>query len=1338
MTRRFGNRPAQHVFHSRGTSMLAPESHPLYSSSEDDGARSAASDMSDWEVVSNASGGKPDAPASSLVELLSPWANRAGPPDAPPAPGGAERPVSTPVKIDQVDQTALEKVRNDLRRMPSSGAVPTSPSPASQPRWSRGGPPPGVDETRASLPTSAGTGETNEDAPDSGPEDDDEHGGAARAPGTSAGPPRDALGGPRGRASHESSADDRDAGERKPSAGSDGRAGAEDDDGKGRNDAGGKGRWRMPRTQVDGAEGALGGKQGGGRGPGDVLTKSVAMLNVVADAWAMFKNRGKNNVNNMEAAGPVGAERDERARGLAAVHGSDGEDNDEDDPDPEREERRIQKWNAMLVEDLGKKMREPPRKFRSRVRKGVPDSLRGVVWQTMTGGRELRIAHPRLYDRLQRCAPTPDIEVLLSDLLGGAKDSPSEGGESGRNAAPSPEARATEASDPALTSRATVASSVAGTTARGPGGLLAPTMSNGAGLSASIVHDHLSALAGPRRATPSSPGISHLANQPHSEGHPSGVPRLLDAPVAAPDSDAVIGVEGQATASETEADGGRKSRSKHDRPPASGLSARQRSRVSMSVPAPTDRHSGHAGAEAPSSGRRSAEDVAALPVLDGPAGAAATAATPVRSTFSIVSALSATGTTTASAEDSVSIAQGSEHGQHGQHGRHTFTDDVSAHHARSTNAGPSVRERGRDKAATQRGRPQLRSGSRGALVDGSRAVRRGRTPEPAWAPAGAAPPRRAPSAGVISPPAAPPRARSRTSTTSTGPAPVSGRGRGGAAGRSNGATAARPRAGQSSSRSPAPPPISLDTSADTTASGSAAPRSEGNGQVQNLSAVVAQLPKPAAGDIRRDREVQLWSPQKEEILKREIESVASGSKTDRGGGGVRSPAPTSSGRGTPGGATARSTEPVTRGASSKSATQRGSLTREASFKLGVAPGKASPLPAPSSSRTPETTASRAAQAAPRAADENRAEAATDEVQHAFGADSDFNTTGGTVLSVASSGFDVPTVPPNSVVLDRPSPSPPQPSAAPPRESPAEDVARDEGGEHEAPEPTPPEADAAPPGAHEAPPRPSPLRAHARHHSRNLSMDMPPLTSRFEAAQHQILKDIHRTYPTHVYYQQRGGPGQVALYNVLKAYAIFDRELGYVQGMGFLAGLLLLYQPEEDAFWTLVALMKGTEAGARHAPLQGLYRPGLPLLQECLFLLGELLGNHQLGSPRLQQHLEALCVLPEMYAPQWFMTLFGYVLPWRHLVRAWDLIMFSGLTGVFGVALALHHALEPALLECDSFEKAMEVLSHKSLRNLPERPDALMERATRDFQKLFRQIIALQAQYASSAASREAT
>jgi len=52
----------------------------------------------------------------------------------------------------------------------------------------------------------------------------------------------------------------------------------------------------------------------------------------------------------------------------------------------------------------------------------------------------------------------------------------------------------------------------------------------------------------------------------------------------------------------------------------------------------------------------------------------------------------------------------------------------------------------------------------------------------------------------------------------------------------------------------------------------------------------------------------------------------------------------------------------------------------------------------------------------------------------------------------------------------------------------------------------------------------------------------------------------------------------------------------IQGMGFLAGLLLLYMSEEDAFWLLVALLKG----AVHAPMEGLYLVPILFLEFIYF------------------------------------------------------------------------------------------------------------------------------------------
>lgn len=46
-------------------------------------------------------------------------------------------------------------------------------------------------------------------------------------------------------------------------------------------------------------------------------------------------------------------------------------------------------------------------------------------------------------------------------------------------------------------------------------------------------------------------------------------------------------------------------------------------------------------------------------------------------------------------------------------------------------------------------------------------------------------------------------------------------------------------------------------------------------------------------------------------------------------------------------------------------------------------------------------------------------------------------------------------------------------------------------------------------------------------------------------------------------------GQAALRRVLRAYSVYDRDVGYCQGMNFIAGMFLTFMTEEESFWLLV-------------------------------------------------------------------------------------------------------------------------------------------------------------------------
>ncbi|KAL6079071.1 Rab-GAP TBC domain-containing protein [Balamuthia mandrillaris] len=159
---------------------------------------------------------------------------------------------------------------------------------------------------------------------------------------------------------------------------------------------------------------------------------------------------------------------------------------------------------------------------------------------------------------------------------------------------------------------------------------------------------------------------------------------------------------------------------------------------------------------------------------------------------------------------------------------------------------------------------------------------------------------------------------------------------------------------------------------------------------------------------------------------------------------------------------------------------------------------------------------------------------------------------------------------------------------------------------------------------------------------------------------QITRDINRTFPRHVLFQDKDGLGQAALFNVLKAYSVYNPAVGYCQGMGFITGLLLMYMEEEEAFWVLVRLCTDYE-------MEGLFLPGLPGLDRCTYILERLLQHYL---PDIAHHLEKENAVCSMYSTQWFITVFTYNMPFSIVLRMWDVFLFEGYGATFIFALSL--------------------------------------------------------------------
>ncbi|XP_012259144.2 ecotropic viral integration site 5 ortholog isoform X3 [Athalia rosae] len=203
-----------------------------------------------------------------------------------------------------------------------------------------------------------------------------------------------------------------------------------------------------------------------------------------------------------------------------------------------------------------------------------------------------------------------------------------------------------------------------------------------------------------------------------------------------------------------------------------------------------------------------------------------------------------------------------------------------------------------------------------------------------------------------------------------------------------------------------------------------------------------------------------------------------------------------------------------------------------------------------------------------------------------------------------------------------------------------------------------------------------------------------------ACERVIRRDIARTYPEHDFFKEKDGLGQESLFNVMKAYSLHDREVGYCQGSGFIVGLLLMQQmPEEEAFAVLVALMQEYR-------LRDMFKPSMAELGVCMYQLEHLVADTH---PELHAHFTAQGFHTSMYASSWFLTLFTTALSLPLACRIFDVFLSEGMEVIFKVALAMLHLGKEDLLSLD-----MEGMLKFFQKELPGRaeadPDGLMNLA----------------------------
>nr|XP_044997768.1 TBC1 domain family member 12 isoform X2 [Jaculus jaculus] len=175
----------------------------------------------------------------------------------------------------------------------------------------------------------------------------------------------------------------------------------------------------------------------------------------------------------------------------------------------------------------------------------------------------------------------------------------------------------------------------------------------------------------------------------------------------------------------------------------------------------------------------------------------------------------------------------------------------------------------------------------------------------------------------------------------------------------------------------------------------------------------------------------------------------------------------------------------------------------------------------------------------------------------------------------------------------------------------------------------------------------------------------------EASLELIKLDISRTFPS-LYIFQKGGPYHDVLHSILGAYTCYRPDVGYVQGMSFIAAVLILNLEEADAFIAFANLL--------NKPCQlAFFRVDHSMMLKY-FATFEVFFEENLS--KLFLHFKSYSLTPDIYLIDWIFTLYSKSLPLDLACRVWDVFCRDGEEFLFRTGLGILRLYEDILLQMD--------------------------------------------------------
>ena len=187
---------------------------------------------------------------------------------------------------------------------------------------------------------------------------------------------------------------------------------------------------------------------------------------------------------------------------------------------------------------------------------------------------------------------------------------------------------------------------------------------------------------------------------------------------------------------------------------------------------------------------------------------------------------------------------------------------------------------------------------------------------------------------------------------------------------------------------------------------------------------------------------------------------------------------------------------------------------------------------------------------------------------------------------------------------------------------------------------------------------------------------------YKKSESLIEKDLHRTYAKLDIFKP-GNLLHTPLRNILTAFIVHRPDIGYIQGMSYLAAVFLMNLEENQAFSLFLSLTNWDI-------LYYCFWFNMDKVNWFFSVFQTLIKKY---TPYVFDILQEHNIAVSLFLFEWIITMFSNTFPTTVWFRIWDQIFFYGQGEIIVIALSILKCIEDELVECGSYEKWVEMLKY---------------------------------------------